>query len=433
MRVGDSIRRSIDAGLSQSRFGIVVLSKAFFNKEWPQYELDGLAEREMSGPDTVILPVWYDVAKADVQAFSLPLANRVAARGSEGIETVVERIVAVVHPEGSPLIEAWRKVVEWGHPVPTITDPYWLRVVAASNRVPGFGAAVPEDSTWSVWSFPLPPREEEEDAEAWGERLAWTALQLNWVATAERENICVTTRPDVVYEFVMSHPGLLETCADFPDMAAEYAPQLTIPQFSGELAGPFDEALASSVAQAEERRRSDSRFGTALTSDNSPPLCDEEWCLRHPTFGGYRSSTVASSYFSGTKFGPTVSPWDHPDHLFWLLSSASSWLPDEHRRRLREGMAEWGPWPWMGRQPQEDWTSVGALWKALHRAVEGKNFSRTVAVTRDLRARIQLAIERLALPETVQKLEERFLAAGFMDAWIKTQLQLRHRRSKSAV
>jgi len=57
LKLGDSIRRAIDKGLSQSRFGVVVLSKAFFKKKWPQYELDGLAEREMKGKDKVILPV----------------------------------------------------------------------------------------------------------------------------------------------------------------------------------------------------------------------------------------------------------------------------------------------------------------------------------------------------------------------------------------
>ena len=33
LKLGDSIRRSLDKGLKQSRFGIVVLSKAFFEKE----------------------------------------------------------------------------------------------------------------------------------------------------------------------------------------------------------------------------------------------------------------------------------------------------------------------------------------------------------------------------------------------------------------
>ncbi|MBB4635837.1 toll/interleukin-1 receptor domain-containing protein [Longimicrobium terrae] len=54
--MGDSLRRSIDAGLSQSRFGVVILSRHFFSKEWPQRELDGLVSREI-GEGKVILPV----------------------------------------------------------------------------------------------------------------------------------------------------------------------------------------------------------------------------------------------------------------------------------------------------------------------------------------------------------------------------------------
>ena len=40
LNVGDSLRRSIDRGLAQSRFGIVVLSPSFFRKHWSQWELD---------------------------------------------------------------------------------------------------------------------------------------------------------------------------------------------------------------------------------------------------------------------------------------------------------------------------------------------------------------------------------------------------------
>lgn len=43
---GDSLRAKIDYGLANSRFGVVVLSEAFFQKEWPQRELDGLFSME---------------------------------------------------------------------------------------------------------------------------------------------------------------------------------------------------------------------------------------------------------------------------------------------------------------------------------------------------------------------------------------------------
>ncbi|TEU12597.1 MAG: toll/interleukin-1 receptor domain-containing protein, partial [Anaerolineales bacterium] len=60
LTLGDSLRRSIDHGLAQSRYGVVILSPNFFTKEWSQKELDGLAAREVSG-EKVILPVWHNV------------------------------------------------------------------------------------------------------------------------------------------------------------------------------------------------------------------------------------------------------------------------------------------------------------------------------------------------------------------------------------
>ena len=77
LRVGDSLRQSIDKGLVNSRFGIVVLSPAFFSKKWPQYELNGLTAREMDG-HKVILPVWHLVDREDVLGYSPALADKVA-------------------------------------------------------------------------------------------------------------------------------------------------------------------------------------------------------------------------------------------------------------------------------------------------------------------------------------------------------------------
>ncbi len=77
LKVGDSLRRSIDAGLVRSKFGIVILSPSFFAKNWPQYELDGLVEKEMAG-NKVILPLWHKVSKNEVMKYSPALADKVA-------------------------------------------------------------------------------------------------------------------------------------------------------------------------------------------------------------------------------------------------------------------------------------------------------------------------------------------------------------------
>jgi TIR domain len=77
LRVGDSLRQSIDRGLVNSRYGIVVLSVAFFAKNWPQYELNGLTAKEIEG-HRVILPIWHKITKDDVLKFSPTLADKVA-------------------------------------------------------------------------------------------------------------------------------------------------------------------------------------------------------------------------------------------------------------------------------------------------------------------------------------------------------------------
>ncbi len=99
LRVGDSLRESIDKGLVNSRFGIVVLSPAFFSKNWPQYELNGLTAREMDG-HKVILPVWHRVNRDDVLAYSPTLADKVAlSSGRLSLKKIAEALREVFDSE----------------------------------------------------------------------------------------------------------------------------------------------------------------------------------------------------------------------------------------------------------------------------------------------------------------------------------------------
>lgn len=96
LKVGDSLRRSIDKGLAKSRFGIVVLSSAFFAKNWPQYELDGLVAKEMEG-GKVILPIWHKISKDEVMSYSPSLADKLALSTSRyTTEELADRIAEVV-------------------------------------------------------------------------------------------------------------------------------------------------------------------------------------------------------------------------------------------------------------------------------------------------------------------------------------------------
>jgi hypothetical protein len=101
LKVGDSLRQSIDAGLAKSKYAIVVLSPRFFEKNWPAYELDGLVSKQIGSGHKVIIPLWHNVIRDDVAKFSLPLADKVALVSSEGIETIVQKLLASI---GEPRI-----------------------------------------------------------------------------------------------------------------------------------------------------------------------------------------------------------------------------------------------------------------------------------------------------------------------------------------
>ena len=77
LKVGDSLSGTIDKGLSNSRYGVVVLSKAFIKKPWTEYELRGLITKEI-GKEKVILPIWYKITKDEIAQFSPTLADKIA-------------------------------------------------------------------------------------------------------------------------------------------------------------------------------------------------------------------------------------------------------------------------------------------------------------------------------------------------------------------
>jgi hypothetical protein len=95
LTIGDSLHQKIDEGLASSRYGVVVLSHAFFAKQWPRNELDGLVAKEVAG-QKVILPVWLDVDHGAIVQYSPMLAGKLAARESEGLTKVVADILAAI-------------------------------------------------------------------------------------------------------------------------------------------------------------------------------------------------------------------------------------------------------------------------------------------------------------------------------------------------
>jgi hypothetical protein len=96
LKIGDSLRRKIDRGLAKSRFGIVVLSHAFFNKGWPNYELDGLVTKAVTG-EQILLPIWHNISKQEVIEYSPSLADKLArSTSTHTVEEISKEIVEVI-------------------------------------------------------------------------------------------------------------------------------------------------------------------------------------------------------------------------------------------------------------------------------------------------------------------------------------------------
>ncbi len=96
LTLGDSLRRKIDEGLARCRYGIVILSPRFLEKEWPQRELDGLVARETATGQKALLPIWHDLDAKTLLRYSPALVDRLAANTLKGLGPVVAQIERVL-------------------------------------------------------------------------------------------------------------------------------------------------------------------------------------------------------------------------------------------------------------------------------------------------------------------------------------------------
>ena len=93
LKVGSRLRREIERGLVNARYGIVVVSSHFFAKDWPQRELDGLFSLDTQ-EQSKILPIWHKVTVDEVLERSPILAGIMALNtGVQSIEEIAEKLM----------------------------------------------------------------------------------------------------------------------------------------------------------------------------------------------------------------------------------------------------------------------------------------------------------------------------------------------------
>lgn len=96
LRIGDSLREKIDRGLANSRLGIVVLSQAFIAKGWTNYELNGIVTQAVTSKQ-VLLPIWHNITREEVENFSPSLADKVArSTSSHSVDDIAQEIMELL-------------------------------------------------------------------------------------------------------------------------------------------------------------------------------------------------------------------------------------------------------------------------------------------------------------------------------------------------
>jgi hypothetical protein len=94
---GQSIRKEIDKGLANSKYGIVVISPSFIEKYWTNYELDGILNIESSTGNQMILPIWHNVTADQVKKYSYSLAGKLALNSAiNTIDDIVENVKKLI-------------------------------------------------------------------------------------------------------------------------------------------------------------------------------------------------------------------------------------------------------------------------------------------------------------------------------------------------
>lgn len=97
LRVGDSLRMSIEAGMREAKKCIVILSPNYLeNLGWCKAEFDSIFTREVLERTNVILPVWHNVGVEQIYKYSPRLADKVGLSSALGIQELARQLSAAV-------------------------------------------------------------------------------------------------------------------------------------------------------------------------------------------------------------------------------------------------------------------------------------------------------------------------------------------------
>jgi hypothetical protein len=299
-------------------------------------------------------------------------------------------------------------LIDKGLSPPIVTDEWWLDVAEIKEAEFRF----PDLNIGHRWIFPLPFPRADRGKER-GLNIAWTALQLDWMAEGQEENLCQLTHPERIHDYLRRWPGLLECAKSNPGILAMYAPQLTIPGFDDGFADAFDQLLNPDREDAYQMPG----YGPPETTDGKSPLCGELIAWRHSTYGNYVNRGLSSSFVKAYDHHYSRHLFDSFECLAWLLSNAANWMPQRLRDALIDGM-----------RSHELFSDIIRCNNAFSAALLKKprsKFLLTRAVRSAIVAMFAEAIKKINVQENASALAEAFIDRRFFDAYYDEQDRFR--------
>jgi hypothetical protein len=105
LKVGDSLRESIENGIITAHKCILILTKNYLNNPgWGKKEFNSIFTREMITNERVVLPIWYGVTKEEVYNYSPSLADTFALhwptlenKSEDEYKQEVELLISKIH------------------------------------------------------------------------------------------------------------------------------------------------------------------------------------------------------------------------------------------------------------------------------------------------------------------------------------------------
>lgn len=322
IKLGMSIRESVDLGLSSCDAGLIVLSPNYFKKKWTIWELNGFIQRMLSG-SAKLIPICYNITHEELLRISPSLSDILSLSSEDGVKAIAKKIHDMLYPNKPVLIETRELLNSFGLLSPDYYDNWWL------DRIEFLGNI---NIHYIPWSLPINPPYASIQPKSYS--LAWACMRYTWISIAETKGLNQFTNPLYILDFISKTPGVEKAYKVNLNYLALYAPQLLF--FDSPIKDEFEKMYRKS---AEEIAGTSfpTNFKCELTNDGKAPSCNRTFALLDNDFGRYNSCELLRHFVEGERFGPRPSSLDYWDVLIQLSSEKGEIYPAPVRKALIEG------------------------------------------------------------------------------------------------